>query len=329
MAKPNKSTARNQQIESLVLSQTFLTEQIRKDEIIVVGFSGGPDSVFLSLMLKKIGFENLRLVHVNHMLRDEAGDDEQFAKEFANRQSIPIEIHKVDVSGIAVKKGMSIETAGRDVRYEILKNSAESGLIMTAHHRDDNIETVIMNILRGTGLNGLCGIGFKTGNIVRPLLEIPKSEILHYLDSQGIGYCVDKTNALTDTTRNRIRNEFIPYVEKNFNSNFGDAIIRLVKNASDDNDALLETVDAFVEKNLDKENFSLPKNVFVDERRPIQFRVAVKIFEMIGLSQDIERVHFDALMSVLSRDEGNKKIEFPHGYYVYVKGGTIFFKKGL
>lgn len=192
---------------------------------VIAGISGGADSMCLALMLltlqKETGF-SLTAVHVNHGLRGDIADsDEAFVKDFCAANNIPCRCYHADVGDVARKKRQSTEEAGRDIRRECFKKALdESGgnKIALAHHQNDNAETFLLNLARGTGLKGLCGIHPVRGNIIRPLLCLQRHEIEEYLAAVGADYRQDMTNQSDDYTRNRIRNHVIPYLEKEINA---------------------------------------------------------------------------------------------------------------
>ena len=174
-------------IEEKVL--LFIAEKklISQNDKIVVGLSGGADSVFLLSFLNKFKKKfNLSLiaVHLNHKIRGkEADDDESFCIKFCEELNIPLFLKKKNIKAYAKKKKLSLEEAGRDIRYKLFSEVAvkeKCTKIATAHHQSDNTETVLLNLIKGSGLNGAAGIPERRGNIIRPLLTLTKDEILSY-----------------------------------------------------------------------------------------------------------------------------------------------------
>ena len=204
----------------------LLTEQ----DAVTVGFSGGADSVCLLTVLhdlQRLLRIRLQAVHVNHNLRgEEARRDEDFCRRYAENISVPCQAVSIDVHGYAAEHKLTEEEAGRILRYEALQERAQefasdsqgSALIAVAHHADDQAETVLLNLLRGSGLRGLAGMRARRGNIIRPLLGVSRDEIIAYLDERGILYVTDSTNAENDHTRNRLRNIIIPELKSEINS---------------------------------------------------------------------------------------------------------------
>lgn len=192
---------------------------------VIAGVSGGADSVCLFLMLlelrKKIGFD-LIAVHVHHGLRGEAADqDQQFVETLCEQHRIPLEIFRVNLESIAKKRKQSLEEAGRMVRREAFDSVCKKyggNKIALAHHQNDNAETLLWNLSRGTGLDGLGGIRPVNGKFIRPLLCMNRKEIEEYLAKRKQSYCIDETNAGTDYTRNKLRHLVLPILEEQVNS---------------------------------------------------------------------------------------------------------------
>ena len=199
---------------------------------IAVGVSGGADSVallrFLAVLREEYRWE-LIVCHIHHGLRGaEADRDEQFVRELAGQLGLPYAVRHIDAAALALENHLSVEEAGRDARYAFFAETAgEGGRIATAHTLDDTIETVLMNLIRGTGLHGLCGIPRIRGNIVRPLLDVTRAEVEEYLALLGQPYCTDSTNLSDDYTRNRVRHDILPRLRE-LNPNFTGAMARML-----------------------------------------------------------------------------------------------------
>lgn len=199
---------------------------------IAVGVSGGADSVallrFLAALRPQFGWD-LVVCHIHHGLRAaEADRDEHFVRALAEQLGLPCAVSRIDAAAIALRDHISVEEAGRMARYAFFAQTAgEGGRIATAHTLDDSIETVLMNLVRGTGLRGLCGIPRIRGNIVRPLLDCTRAEVEDYLGALGQPYCTDSTNLTDDYTRNRIRHDILPRLCA-LNPNFPGAMARML-----------------------------------------------------------------------------------------------------
>jgi tRNA(Ile)-lysidine synthase len=183
----------------------------------VVTCSGGADSIFLLHILNKLGFDCI-VAHCNFHLRgEESNRDENFVREFCKRENLTLHVQHFDTKQFATENKLSIEMAARELRYnwfEEIRKEYNASAIAVAHHSDDSIETILLNLLRGTGLKGICGIRPKNGYIVRPLLCVNRKEIEDYLHEQGIEYIVDSTNLENEYTRNKIRNIVMPILRE-------------------------------------------------------------------------------------------------------------------
>ena len=211
---------------------------IKKNEKILVAFSGGPDSVFLYDLLNFLKEEYLleiSLVYINHNLRKDVEDDLKFVKNFSEENEVPLYIESVDVRKYATDNKKSIELSARELRYEAVEKVLQNinyDKIATGHNLDDNIETFIFRLLRGTSLKGLKGIPEKRENIIRPILQFEKKEILNCLQENKKNYIIDYTNNENDYTRNYIRNEIFPMFV-NINPNFRNKINELINEIND------------------------------------------------------------------------------------------------
>ena len=182
---------------------------------VLVALSGGPDSVALALLALESG-ARVSAAHVEHGIRGaDSLQDMEFVEDFCARQGIPLYTTRIDVPGLAQKAGVGLETAAREARYAFLREAkAKIGadVIATAHHRDDQMETVLMHLFRGCGTHGLEGMRPRSGDLVRPLLEYSKADLIAYLQKKGQPYREDATNRLSDTPRNALRNGAIPSI---------------------------------------------------------------------------------------------------------------------
>lgn len=211
-----------------IIRQTIIEYNLfDKGDRVLIGLSGGADSICLTytlnLLRSELGLE-LFTAHLNHGIRgDEAMRDEQFAQSFSENLGIKCFIERADIPCLAKNSGKSEETIAREVRYaffERILNKYEIDKIATAHNRNDNAETILMNLIRGGTLSALCGIPYKRGNIVRPLLNVKREQIEKYCKLNQLEFVTDSTNLTDDYTRNKIRHIFIPQIENEFNPNF-------------------------------------------------------------------------------------------------------------
>ncbi|MDY0361404.1 MAG: tRNA lysidine(34) synthetase TilS [Desulforegulaceae bacterium] len=290
--------------------------KIKKNDSILVGFSGGPDSVFLlhqfHILSKNLGFK-LGAFHLNHCLRGiDSENDAVFCKNFSKNIEAPFYYEKKDIKKIAKELKISEEDAGRKIRYESLYQIAQSNgftHIATAHHKDDSIEQVLMNLIRGTGISGLSGIPEKREKIIRPLLNIEKKDILSYLDSNKISYCTDKTNFETDYLRNKIRNILIPYLEKNYNPSIKKGIANLIDIASEENIFFENFTKNIFEKTVKLETNKAEINlkIFADLEKAVKRRLLREVIKALkGTTFKTSLDHIDKIIQI-SLNSGTKK----------------------
>ena len=202
---------------------------------VLVTLSGGADSVALLRLLLSMGY-TCEAAHCNFHLRDKESDrDEAFVRRLCHESGVLLHIEHFDTTQYAAKKHISIEMAARELRYEwfeTLRGQREASVIATAHHKDDSVETVLLNLIRGTGINGLLGIRPRNGNIVRPLLCLSREEIIAYLQYIDQDYVTDSTNLLDEYTRNKIRLNLLPLM-KEINPSVKESIIRTTNYLND------------------------------------------------------------------------------------------------
>lgn len=188
-------------------------------DIFVVGCSGGPDSMALLDMLVRLGY-GIFVVHIEHGIRGAASvEDARFVADWCETHEMACEIVRYDVPAIAAERKKGLEETARELRMKAFARIADrlgAKAILTAHHGDDRNETVLHHFLRGSGVHGLSGIREQEGTYTRPFLGVSKAEILDYLESNGIEYRIDESNADTRFTRNAIRNEILPMIEGYF-----------------------------------------------------------------------------------------------------------------
>ena len=288
---------------------------IENNDIIVVGFSGGPDSVFLVEMLKKLQcFFNFKiyLVHINHLLRGEDADsDENFSFEYAKKNNLEIFIKRIPVKEIAKELGKTLEEVGREERYKFFSEiygKVGANKIATAHNKDDQIETFLFRLTRGTSLQGLEGIKTKNNNIIRPISEIYKKDILEYLNKNEIQYKIDKTNFENEFTRNSIRLDLIPFIEERYNIKFKDKIFSLIEEIRENNQ----------NNSLNLSDYTDSKNRILLEK--IKFLSNFDRKNLLGLflnekNIEVNRNKIDEINSLI-KSNGTKKIDLNKTYRI-------------
>lgn len=285
---------------------------IEEGDRLVVGFSGGPDSVFLVEMLLKlkeyINF-NIVLVHINHLLRGEdAQRDEEFSMNYGKERGIEVFAKKTDITTLGKKNNLTLEEAGREARYsfyqEILKKT-KSNKIALAHNKDDQIETFMFRLARGTGLSGLEGIHSKRDIFIRPISEIYKSDILNYLDNNNISYCIDHTNFENEFTRNSIRLDLIPFIEKRYNPKFKNKIFSLIEEIREANH--------FIEEQIGE--YSKKEHIFIDEIKKFPQSLRGKILSeyLYKFGIEVNRKKIELIESILDKG-GSQKIDLNENF---------------
>jgi tRNA(Ile)-lysidine synthase len=232
-------------------------------QAVLVAVSGGCDSVALLEILCQLAGQperrwNLSVAHLNHRLRPDADADADFVRDLAGRHGLPCVVEAVDVAAIAAARAMSTETAARAARYEFLAQVARrlgATAVATGHHADDNVETILQRIIRGTHLRGLRGIpvqrplaGAPGVQLIRPLLAVRREQIEQFCIRRGLGWRMDSTNADTVHRRNFIRHELLPLMRDRMNPRVDDALLRLADAAGDTEDHLAETGQALLDR---------------------------------------------------------------------------------
>ncbi len=219
-----------QRVKQTIAARGLLTT----GESVLVGLSGGPDSVALLHLLRRLrGSMKLKLfaVYVNHGIRKQAARrEEKFCRNLCEQLGVPCEIFSEDIPAKAKRERKGLEEAARDYRYalfERLLQERQFDRIALGHHADDQVETVLFRLTRGTGRSGLLGIPHQRGQVVRPLLDVRKSEILEYLKDNRLDFCLDKSNLESKFRRNYIRNKLLPALRKNLNQSVDQAILNL------------------------------------------------------------------------------------------------------
>ena len=215
---------------------------------VIIGLSGGADSSLLLHFFAKKSKE-VACVHVNHMIRGaEADRDEEFCRRLCEKYGVPLVVHKIDILELAAKLGMGIEETARQERYRVFYEELEKrsfDAILVAHNADDNTESVVFNLARGAGINGLAGIKPVNGRVLRPLIYLSKEEIFSFCAENNIEYVTDSTNEDTDYTRNYIRHGIVPQLKK-LNPDLNSAVSRMAETLRADEDFILSQAKEFM-----------------------------------------------------------------------------------
>ncbi len=298
---------------------------------VIVGVSGGADSVFLLQVLVQLrdeGMIELHAIHVHHGIRgSEADTDAEFVQELCANLQVPCQIEYANVPRLARAEKLTLEEAGRKVRYACFQREQRrihADKVAVAHHQDDCAETMLFNLVRGSGIKGLCGIAPVQGDVVRPLLGLRRTEIEEVLRKKGIVWRTDSTNEELQHSRNRIRRELIPYLEQQLNP---EAVGHLTAAAD-----LLREIDAHMEQTA-KVWLTHEKEGCLSVRRLGEASAALqgylirrRLAETGGL-KDIGREHIESVKSLLTRKVG-KTICLPGGRTVRRDYGELVFSRG-
>lgn len=302
---------------------------------LLVAVSGGPDSVCLLLVLMRIRNElgiNLHIAHLNHKLRGvESDGDADYVSQLAKKLDVPATINERDVEEYRTEYGGTLEETAREVRYDFLAETAKSAgadAVATGHTRDDNIETIIMHLIRGTGTRGLRGLkpvtqlNAKTGviKVLRPLLELNRDETTGYCRANGYEPRIDISNESLAPLRNRIRHQFIPLLET-YNEKVGEALLRDARIAGDELDFLDTAANglwgSIVRQQQDM--IILDKEGFLELHPALQRHLLrLSIEKVTGSLKDIEVRHIESVMDALDLQSG-KQITLPGGLLFIVE----------
>ena len=312
---------------------------IQKGDKIVIGVSGGPDSMCLLnclFCLKKILDIELVVCHINHMIREEAEEETKYVQEFCEEMGVLCFIKYANITKMSQEQKLGTEEMGRKVRYEFFEEIAKKTLankIATAHNSNDNAETVLMNLLRGSGISGLKGIEIKVNKYIRPILECDRAEIEAYCKEKGLHPKFDKTNLENDYTRNRIRNQLIPYLQKDFNPNIIHALNRLSELAGEEEEYFKEIVSKTYETLKIGEN---EKGIILDLQKFNKLSKVIKgrlllytINKVIGEAQGIGKVHIEDIIKLCENNIGNKYLTPNKKIKIFVNKGKVFLEKLL
>ena len=313
---------------------------IKDGDKIVLGVSGGPDSISILNILKEIKDEQIikfeiYVAHINHMIREEAIDDEKFVEDYCNRNNIKCYIKRIDIIKIANDMKIGTEEAGRNARYnffeEILKKT-NSNKIAIAHNKNDKIETIIMHLLRGSGLSGLKGIEpIRDNKFIRPLIECERREIEQYCEENNLNPRIDKTNFENEYTRNKIRNIVIPYIKREFNPNIIQTLSRLSEVVTEE----VEYVDKQTQKTYQQmlvekkdKQISLNLRKFNEQEKIIKSQlILLTTKQLMGSTQGIEKIHIEDIIKLCNNNIGNKYLTPNKNIKILIKDKKINFIK--
>ena len=292
---------------------------IKPNDKIVCGVSGGPDSICMLDILRRIKEENkinfdIMVCHINHLIREEATVDEQYVENYCKKYSIPFYAKRIDVKKQAENNKQGTEEAGRNVRYDFFEEifqKEKATKIAIAHNKNDKIETMIMNVFRGSGISGLRGIEpIRDNKFIRPLIECERVEIETYCEENELNPRIDKTNFINDVTRNKIRNIAIPYIKNEFNPNIINTLNRLSDVITEEDEYMKkQTLDIYNKIKIKEDDgvTILDLKQFNIQEKIIRKRIIIlAITKTVGTAQNIEKVNIEDIIKLCSNNIGNK-----------------------
>ncbi|SHK59001.1 tRNA lysidine(34) synthetase TilS [Tepidibacter formicigenes] len=304
---------------------------------VILGLSGGPDSVCLLHILNYLKDEfNIKLyaAHLNHKIRGiEAQKDAMYVAKICDVMGVVCFIRAIDVPKYCEENNLSLEEGARILRYNMffeIKEKINANKIAIAHNINDQAETVLMRIMRGTGLQGLKGIEYKrTDGIIRPLLDVPREEIEKYCEENNLNPRIDYTNLQDIYTRNKIRLKLIPYMKENFNPNLKESIARMANLLREDSDYIEEQANKVFYEVCEKKSENmlvLDIEEFLKVHKALKNRIIRKSINFIlGNIKGIDQKHIQDVFNLIFENKSDIRIDLPKGLMVYKKKNKIIF----
>lgn len=276
-----------------------------------VAVSGGVDSMVMLHMLAGMHLPNLFVATVNHGIRPEAQADCSFVAEYCRQLGVPCSVFGVDVPAYAVANKLSTETAARILRYRVL-DGLDCDYVCLAHNADDNAETVLMHILRGSGAKGACGMQAASGRYLRPLLEFSRADIEQYAAEHNVPHVEDATNSDTHYTRNFVRHNVMPLLQQ-INPAAKQNILRFANNIARDDALLTEQASRLLAQvRFDDGGAHIPQPLLDSGN----YRLLEMVFGKLGVHCDVEQVHYRDV-TALAHNVGGKRVDLPFGLAAY------------
>ncbi|MEW6533801.1 MAG: tRNA lysidine(34) synthetase TilS [Thermodesulfobacteriota bacterium] len=298
---------------------------------VVVGVSGGPDSVgLLHILASMRGDLDFQMVvaHLDHALRPSSAVEADFVRSLAKQLGIVTRVRREDVAEHARSHGISVEEAGRRMRYDFfehVRHEAGAHTIATAHHRDDSVETFLLRIFRGSSITGLRGILPVRGHIIRPFVDVARSEILAFLQHEGIDFVQDTTNLESTTDRNFIRNRLVPLVTERF-PGFAESLKRTTELIAEEEAILEPAADALYHEAVSPcaQGLSLNVGRLCRAPRVMAARCLRKaLYELSGPETRWKRIHIEALLKLLRGDKPSAQVDLPGGLKAVREYGIV------
>ena len=293
-------------------------EQHTDNRRYAIAVSGGIDSmVMLHVLANKKELRNIFAVTVNHGIRPEAQSDCDFVADYCRELGVECFVYRVDVPSYAAEQKFSTETAARILRYRVFDN-LDCDFVCLAHNADDNAETVLMHIIRGSGAKGATGMKRESGKYLRPLLDWTRADIEKYAEEHGVPHVEDVTNADTRYTRNFIRHKVMPLLQQ-LNPAVKQNILRFAQNIADDDARLdLQATEKFKQIVFDGDGAHIPVELLCK----CDYRLLDKVFKRLGVHCDVEQKHIRAIFD-LAQNVGGKMVNLPFGFVAYNDYGCV------
>lgn len=289
-------------MENLVLNTIERFSLLDGKKEVTVALSGGADSMSLLYALcnlRKIFGITVKAAHLNHNIRgEEAVRDEEFVKEQCRLLGVELFLETADVPEIARKNGQSLELAARTVRYEFLERVSGGSVVATAHTASDNLETMLFNLTRGSGAEGLCGIPVKRGIFIRPLLYVTREDVEEYCKKNSIPFVTDSTNLCDDYSRNKIRHNVIP-VLKELNPKAEISALKTANALREDSAFITKNAENFLKENLENQKLCLKSFESLDIA--VKKRVIVSFVNTVSSDISLETVHINGILKVCEK----------------------------
>lgn len=310
---------------------------IKSGDKVLVALSGGPDSVCLLNILYNLKAElNIEVgaAHLNHLLRDkDAFEDEEYVKTLCKSLDIPCFVKRVDINKYSKDKKMSSEMAGREARYnffdDIVKDEGYTK-IATAHNANDQAETILFRLMRGSGIEGLCGIKVRRDKIIRPILCLSRKEVEEYIEINNLKPRIDKTNFEKIYNRNKIRLDMIPYIKENFNEDIIQTLNRMSVLLQKDNEFIENSARSFYEKHcIEQSDYFIIKKEMFDNKEAVVTRVIrYALTNFSKTHYDFEMKHIYEICN-LAKNNSGKTIDLPNKIYAENIYGDIYIKERI
>ena len=308
---------------------------IQSGDKIVLGVSGGPDSISMLNILNEIKEDfkfEIYVAHINHMIREEAIEDEKYVQNYCEKNNINCYVKRIDVQQFANTNKIGTEEAGRKIRYDFFEEVTQNvgaNKIGIAHNKNDKIETIMMNLIRGSGLSGLKGIEpIRDNKYIRPLIECERQEIEQYCEKNSLNPRIDKTNFENDYTRNKIRNIVIPYIQKEFNPNIIQTMDRFSQVATEESDYINKQTNEIYQKLLIEKTTNqiiLKLKEFNKQEKVIKNRIVLMaIKEVMGSTERIEKIHIEDIIKLCDNNVGNKFLTPNKNVKILVKDKKLY-----